>query len=138
MYRYSQTLPGGPVTLVGLLALSLLIPGWAASALGFSALNALVVSWIFAHKGIFLYCSAAALRPSRPLHPGLLRSAISIYVGYFVLVRALVAVRNWAVRTSVAVAQLLLALGSWRAADHRRSGEGSISQPHRRPSRTLA
>ena len=37
----------------------------------------------------------------------LVGAAIAIYAGYFVLIRALVAVRNWAVRTSVAVAQLL-------------------------------
>ena len=53
MYRYSQTLPGGPITLVGIFALSFLVPGWVANALGFSALNALVASWIFAHQGIF-------------------------------------------------------------------------------------
>ncbi len=40
MYRYSQTLPGGPVTLVAIFALSFLIPGWTADALGFGAANA--------------------------------------------------------------------------------------------------
>jgi len=39
MYRYSQTLPGGPITLVGIIAVSFLIPGWVANALGFSAAN---------------------------------------------------------------------------------------------------
>ena len=53
MYRYSQTLPGGPVTLVGITVLSFLVPGWAANVLGFSAANAQVVSWIFMHQGIF-------------------------------------------------------------------------------------
>jgi hypothetical protein len=135
MYRYSQTLPGGPVTLVGVLALSLLIPGWVAGALGLSALNALVVSWIFAHKGIF-FIALLLLYDLLGLCI-LFCSAISIYVGYFVLVRALVAVRNWPCgqRCSRPVA---FGAGVVAPADHRRSGEGSISQPHRRPSRTLA
>jgi hypothetical protein len=111
MYRYSQTLPGGPVTLVGVLALSFLIPGWAAGALGWGAANAQLVDWIFRHQGMF-FIALLLLYDLLGLCI-LVCSAISFYAGYFVLVRALVAVRNWAVRTSVAVAQLLLALGSW-------------------------
>ena len=111
MYRYSQTLPGGPITLVGILALSLLIPGWVANALGFSAINALAVSWIFAHQGVFFV--ALLLLYGLGGFVMLVGSGIAAYVGYFVLVRALVAVRNWAVRTSVAIAQLLGALLCW-------------------------
>ena len=106
MYRYSQTLPGGPITLVGILALSFLIPGWVANALGFSAVNAQLVDWIFQAPGHFLHCPAACSTASSaspcwsaPAWRSMSRTSS--------LIRALVAVRNWAVRTSVAIAQLL-------------------------------
>ena len=111
MYRYSQTLPGGPVTLVGILVLSLLIPGWAAGALGLSAANAELVDWIFRHQGIpcivllLLYDLLGILI--------LVGAGIAVYVAYFVLIRALVAVRNAAVRASITAAQLLWVLLSW-------------------------
>jgi hypothetical protein len=111
MYRFSQTLPGGPVTLVGVVALSFLIPGWVAGALGFSALNASVVSWIFAHQGVFFV--ALLLLYGLGGFVMLVGSGIAAYVGYFMLVRTLVAVRNWAMRTSIAIAQLLGALLCW-------------------------
>jgi Bacterial Na+/H+ antiporter B (NhaB) len=111
MYRYSQTLPGGPVTLVGILALSLLIPGWAANVLGFSAANAQVVSWIFMHQGIFFI--ALLLLYGLGGFFMMVGAGIAVCVAYCVLSRILVAVRNWAVRTSVAAAHLLWTLLSW-------------------------
>src|SRR6266436_2840839 len=84
MYRYSQTLPGGPITLVGVLALCFLIPGWTANVLGFGAANALLVG-----------------------------AGMAVYAAYLVLTRSLVAVRNWAVRTSVAAARLMGVLLCW-------------------------
>jgi hypothetical protein len=85
MYRYSQTLPGGPVTLVGILALSLLIPGWAAGALGFSALNARLVDWIFQHQGFS--CIALLLVYGLLGFVMLVVAGVAIYVGYIVLTR---------------------------------------------------
>jgi hypothetical protein len=111
MYRYSQTLPGGPVTLIGIMALCLLIPGWAAGALGFSAINAQLVDWIFQHQGIS--CIGLLLLYGLLGFALLVGAGISIYAGYFVLLRAVVAVRNAAVRVSIAIAQLLGALLCW-------------------------
>ena len=103
MYRYSQTLPGGPITLVGIIALSFLIPGWTAGALGWATANAQLVGWIFSHQGIL--CLALVLLYGLGGFALLVGASMAIYVGYFVLIRALVTVRNWAVRTSVAAAQ---------------------------------
>jgi hypothetical protein len=111
MFRYSQTLPGGPITLIGILVVSLLIPGWAAGVLGFSAANAQLVDWIFRHQGIF--CIGLLLLYDVLGFLILVGAGMALYVGYFVLVRALVAVRNWAARASIAVARLLWALLSW-------------------------
>ena len=111
MYRYNQTLPGGPITLVGIIALSFLIPGWVANALGFSAANAQLVDWIFRRQGIsfiallLLYDVLGFLI--------LVGAGIAVCVAYCVLSRTLVAVGNWAVRTSVAAAHLLWTLLSW-------------------------
>lgn len=111
MYRYSQTLPGGPVTLLGIIVLSFLVPGWAANALGFSVVNGQLVDWILSHRGItwvpllLLYGLGGFAM--------LVGAGIAVYVGYFVLIRALVAVRNSAVRASVVVARLLWELLSW-------------------------
>src|SRR4051812_11583070 len=118
MYRHNQTLPGGPVTLVGILALSLLIPGLFANALGFSAANAQLVGWIFQHQGIA--CLVLFLLYGVLGFAMLVGASMAIYVGYFVLTRAVVAVRNGAVRASIAIAQLLGALLCWapeKAAD---------------------
>jgi hypothetical protein len=111
MYRYSQTLPGGPVTLVGILVLSLLIPGWAAGALGFSAINAQLVDWIFRHQGIS--CIGLLLLYGVLGFLILVGTGMAIYVGYIVLTRVAVAARNWAMRTSVAIGQLLGTLLCW-------------------------
>jgi hypothetical protein len=111
MYRYSQTLPGGPITLVGIFALSFLTPGWVANALGFSALNALVASWIFAHQGIFFV--ALLLLYGLGGFALLVVAGMAVYAAYLVLTRSLVAVRNWAMRTSIAAARLLWLLVSW-------------------------
>jgi hypothetical protein len=80
MYRYSQTLPGGPITLVVIIALSFLIPGWAAGALGFSAVNAQLVDWIFQHQGIS--CIALLLLYSLLGFAMLVGAGMAIYVGY--------------------------------------------------------
>src|SRR5215469_14844331 len=111
MYRYSQALPGGPITLVGILALSFLVPGWVADALGFRAANVQLVEWIFRHQGIpfvglLLFYAIGGFGI-------LVGSGMAVYVGYFVLIRAVVAVKNAAVRTSIAIAQLLGVLLSW-------------------------
>jgi hypothetical protein len=111
MYRYSQTLPGGPITLVGILALSLLIPGWVANALGFGAVNAQLVDWIFRHQGIS--CIALLLVYGVLGFAMLVGAGMTVYAAYLVLTRILVAVRNWAMQTSVAAARLLGVLLCW-------------------------
>jgi hypothetical protein len=111
MYRYNQTLPGGPVTLVGVLVLSFLIPGWVANVLGFSTAHSQLADWIFRHQGIS--CIALLLLYDLGGFFILVASGMAIYAAYFVLIRAVVAVRNWAVRASVAAAQLLWVLLSW-------------------------
>jgi hypothetical protein len=111
MYRYSQTLPGGPITLAGIFALSFLIPGWTANVLGFGAANAQLVDWILSHRVIS--CIPLLLLYGLGGFALLVGAGIALYVGYFVLVRALVAVRIWAVRTSAATAHVLWLLLSW-------------------------
>ena len=111
MYRYNQTLPGGPVTLVGIVAVSFLIPGWAARALGFGAANAQLADWIFRHQGISLI--ALLLLYGLVGFAMLVGAIMAIVIGYVVLIRFVVAVRNWAVRASVATAWLLWTLLSW-------------------------
>lgn len=111
MYRYSQTLPGGPITLVGILAVSFLVPGWAADALGFRAANVQLVEWIFRQQSIAFI--ALFLLYGLGGFALLAGSAMALYVGYFALLRAVVAVKNGAARISVATAQLLGALLCW-------------------------
>jgi hypothetical protein len=111
MYRYSQTLPGGPITLAGILVLSLLIPGWAAGALGFSAANAQLLDWIFRHQGI--PCIVLLLLYDVLGFLILVGAGIAVCVGYRVLILAVAAVRNWAVRSSIVIARLLWTLLSW-------------------------
>lgn len=111
MYRYSQTLPGGPITLIGILVLSLLIPGWAAGALGFSALNAQLLDWIFRHQGIS--CIVLLLLYDVLGFLILVGAGMAVYAAYLVLIRVAVAVRNSAMRISIAVAQLLGTLLCW-------------------------
>ena len=45
MYR-TQTIPGGALTLLGILALSFLIPSWTAGTLGLAAPHAHLIGWI--------------------------------------------------------------------------------------------
>jgi hypothetical protein len=111
MYRYNQTLPGGPITLVGIIALSFLIPGWAANALGFSAANAQLADWIFRHQGVSFI--ALLLLYGLGGFFMMVGAGVAVYVGYFVLIRALVAVRNSAVRASAGAVPLLWTLLSW-------------------------
>ena len=108
MYRYNQTLPGGPLTLVGVFALSLLIPGWAAAALGLGALHGQLTGWIFSHHGFSCFVLVVLYDVLGFLI--LAGCGIAIYVGYFVVVRAVVGMRNGAVRASIASARLLIAL----------------------------
>jgi hypothetical protein len=111
MYRHSQTLPGGPITLVGILALSFLIPGWVANALGWATANAQLVGWILSHRVIS--CIPLLLVYGLCGFALLVGAGMAVYAAYLVLTRSLVAVRNWAVRTSVAAARLLWTLLSW-------------------------
>jgi len=111
MYRYSQTLPGGPVTLVGITLLSFLVPGWVAAALGFSAANAQLVDWIFRHQGISFI--ALLLLYGLGGFIMIVGAGIAVCVAYCVLSRTVVAVRNGAARASIATAQLLWTLLSW-------------------------
>jgi hypothetical protein len=111
MYRYSQTLPGGPIILVGILALSLLIPGWTANVLGFGAANAQLVDWIFRHQGIS--CIGLLLLYDVLGFLILVGAGMAVYAAYVVLIRVVVTVRNGAIRASVAIAQLLGTLLCW-------------------------
>jgi hypothetical protein len=111
MYRYTQTLPGGAITLVGVLALSFLIPGWTASALGWDAAHAQLISWIFRQQGFF--CVILLLLYSLSGFGLLVSAGMAIYVASLVLMRTLIAVRGWAVRTSIAAAQGLGELLYW-------------------------
>ncbi len=52
MYRYNQTLPGGWITLLGVLALSFLTPGWAAGALGLGIPHAHLLDWMLRQDGL--------------------------------------------------------------------------------------
>ena len=70
-----------------------------------------IVDWIFQHRVIS--CIPLLLAYGSVGFALLVGAGMAIYAAYFVLVRALVAVRNWAVRTSVAIAQLLGALLCW-------------------------
>jgi hypothetical protein len=84
MYRYSQTLPGGPITLVGIIVFAFLIPGWAATALGFGAANAQLVDWILAHRVIA--CIPLLLLYGLCGFALLVGAGMTVYVAYVVLV----------------------------------------------------
>ena len=111
MYRQSQTLPGGPITLVGIITLSFLIPGWTANVLGFSASNAQLVDWILSHRVIS--CIPLLLVYGTGGFALLVGAGMAVYAAYLVLTRSLVAVRNWAMRTSIAAARLMGVLLCW-------------------------
>ena len=85
MYRYSQTLPGGPITLVGIIVLSFLVPGWVANALGFGAANAQLVDWILSHRVIS--CIALLLLYGLGGFALLVGAGMAVYAAYFVLTR---------------------------------------------------
>ena len=110
MYRH-QTLPGGPITLVGIIVLSFVIPGWAAGALGFSAANAQLVDWILSHRVIA--CIPLLLLYGIGGFALLAGAGMTVFISYRVLIRVVIALKNWAVRTSVAIAQLLGVLLCW-------------------------
>ena len=139
MYRYSQTLPGGPITLVGIIVLSFLVPGWVANALGFGAANAQLVDWILSHRVIS--CIALLLVYGLGGFVLLVGAGMAVFVAYVVLIRALIAVRNWAVRASIAAIRSCSgALLYWSLRIVRRTAVGSNPNrvPHSELDRTLA
>ncbi len=111
MYRDTQTLPGGGLTLFGFLALSVLAPGWAASALGCANLHAHLVDWIMAQTGlVLLILGALYIAIGFAL---LLGAIMGAYAAGVVLLRALAAIAGWAAETSHAVAAWIGVLLTW-------------------------
>jgi hypothetical protein len=87
------------------------IPVWTANVLGFGAANAQLVDWILSHRVIS--CIPLLLLYGLGGFALLVGAGMAVYAAYLVLTRSLVAVRNWAMRTSVAAARLLWSLLSW-------------------------
>ncbi len=111
MYRDTQTLPGGGLTLLGFLALSLLAPGWAARALGCATLHAHLVDWIVAQSGlVLLVLGALYIAIGFAL---LLGTIMGVYAAGVVLLKALAAIAGRAVETSRALATVIGTLLSW-------------------------
>jgi hypothetical protein len=110
MYR-DQTLPGGGLTLLGVLALSLLAPGWAARAFGCATLHAHLVEWILAQSGlVLLILGALYVAIGFAL---LLGAVMGVYAAGVVLLKALAAIAGGAAQTSRAVAMAIGTLLTW-------------------------
>jgi len=111
MYRDTRTLPGGGLTLLGLLALSVLAPGWAASALGCATLHAHLVAWIMAQTGlVLLVLGALYIAMGFAL---LLGTIMGVYAAGVVLLKALAMIAGRAAETSHALATVTGTLLSW-------------------------
>jgi hypothetical protein len=113
MYRKTQTIPGGALTLLGIITLSLFVPEWTASALGLRTAETDLIAWMFSQQGLFfailllLYWLAGFCI--------LVGACVALYAAKLVLMRALVAVTAWAARTSMALAQWSGELLYWPA-----------------------
>jgi hypothetical protein len=111
MYRYTQILPGGAITLLGVLGLSLLIPGWAAHFLGLGAAHSYLFVWLARQQGIapilFWLCYGAAGFCM------LVAAAISAYAAFIAAMRGLATVMMWGVRAGQAIAKWLARLLYW-------------------------
>jgi hypothetical protein len=111
MYRYNQTLPGGAITLVGVLGLSFLMPGWVAGLFGLGRTHVLLVAWITGHEGI--PCIGLWLCYGAAGFCMLVAAAIGAYTACIALMRGLAIVKAWGVEAGRAIAGLLGELLYW-------------------------
>jgi hypothetical protein len=111
MYRYTQILPGGAITLIGVLGLSFLMPGWIAGLLGLGSAHAALFAWITAHEGI--PCIGLWLCYGAIGFCMLVAAAIGAYAACIALMRGLATVKVWGVRAGQAIAGLLGELLYW-------------------------
>jgi hypothetical protein len=105
MYRYNQTLPGGAITLVGVLGLSYLMPGWVAGLLGLGATHSSLFVWLARQEGIalilfWLVYGAVGFGM-------LVAAAIGAFAAAVAMMRGLAVVKAWGVRAGQAIAGLL-------------------------------
>jgi hypothetical protein len=111
MYRYTQILPGGAITLFGVLGLSLLMPGWVAPFLGLGAAHSYLFVWLARQQGIapilFWLCYGAAGFCM------LVAAAIGAYTAFIAAMRGLATVMMWGVRAGQAIAKWLARLLYW-------------------------
>src|SRR5215472_2614804 len=111
MYRYTQILPGGAITLLGVLGLSLLMPGWVSHFLGLGAAHSYLFVWLARQQGIapilfwLLYGAMGFCM--------LVAGAIGAYAACIAAMRGLAAVMTWGVRAGQAIAGWLGELLYW-------------------------
>jgi hypothetical protein len=111
MYQDTDSVPGGGMTVLAFLALSLLAPGWAAYVLGCAHLHAQLVSWILAQPvALTLALGALYLAAGCMLLIGVI---MGVGAAILFTMRALVALASWAARTSLRLAAALGALLAW-------------------------
>jgi hypothetical protein len=111
MYRNTQTIPGGGLTLLALLALSFLMPGWVAALLGLGSAHAALFAWITRQPGIL--CIALWLVYGAFGFGMLVAAAIGAYTAGIALMRGLAVVKALGTRASHAMAGLLGELLYW-------------------------
>jgi len=105
MYRQTQLIPGGSLTLLGVLALSFVTPAGAASALGLTAAHARLIGWIVSHQG--LPCLILWLLYGMSGFFMLLAAGIAVYGMGVALMRGLIEVKAWALKASLEIAKIL-------------------------------
>ena len=111
MYRDTQTVPGGGLTLLALLALCFVMPWLVAGLLGLGSAHAALFAWITRQPGIL--CIALWLCYGAFGFCMLVGAAIGAYTAGIALMRGLTVVKAWGVRASVATASFLGALLYW-------------------------
>ena len=110
MYRETQ-IPGGGLTLLGVIALSFLMPGWVASLLGMGQAHAALFAWMIGHEGIF--CIVWWLIYGAIGFGMLVGAAIGAFTAGIALMRGLASLKAWGMRSSQAMAELLGELLYW-------------------------
>jgi hypothetical protein len=110
MYRETQ-IPGGGLTLLGVMALSFLMPVWVAGLLGLSEAHAALVGWMTLQEGIFwialwlIYGAVGFFM--------LVGAAIGAVTAAIALMRGLTAATAWVLRSSHTMAEWLGELLYW-------------------------
>jgi hypothetical protein len=105
MYRQTQLIPGGSLTLLGVLALSFVAPAFAAGALGLNSAHGRLIGWIVSHQG--LPCLILWLLYGMSGFCMLLATAVAVYGTGVALMRGLAEVKGWALKASLEIAKLL-------------------------------